>query len=247
MSSESPSAHGESALPPEPSTDDGTPQPPQVDPVTFSIDCTYEDPELYDPKVVGSSPGDAIVRVQLPSFEAAWAAGKPWDYCTAERSGGTDFTSEQIAAANAAGYTDRDHLKYIYAVCAETAGYYVTDGPGSADQRAEVAGMLKLCPDFPSADKLREASADSIREEQERAAGTRFWGSGVYVVGKDVQPGNYATTGAVENCYWARLNSAGDILDNNFISSAARAELVLSPGDHSLEIEGGCGEWSRAD
>lgn len=221
------------------------PKPVEIDPVTFTIECRYEDPSLYYPTDVDSSPLDSIVRVQLATFEDAWKAGKPWDQCEAERSGGRDYTSEQIAAANAAGYTDRDHLKYIYALCAETAGYYVTDGPGSESQRAEVAGMLKLCPNFPAAEKLRKAVSESVQQEAERAAGTRFWGSGLYVVGQDVQPGTYATTGSVENCYWAVVDSAGEVIDNNFISAAPRAELTIGADASALEIDGGCGEWSR--
>ncbi|MFB8386794.1 hypothetical protein ACFC3F_06600 [Microbacterium sp. NPDC055910] len=222
-----------------------TPTPPTLDLVTFSLECRYEDPSLYDWKKVGSSPSDAIVRLSFASFRDAWAAAKPFDSCEATPSGGQDYGAEQVAAAKAAGYSDLSHLKYLYALCGATSGFYVTNGPVSDAQQAEIAGMLVICPDFPGADALRAASAQATQAEQERAAGTRFWGAGVYVVGQDVQPGTYQASGSIKNCYWARLDSAGNTIDNNFIPAATQVQLTVATSDYSLDIQGGCGEWVR--
>lgn len=71
----------------------------------------------------------------------------------------------------------------------------------------------------------------------------RFWGTGVYIVGSDVQPGTFQASGDIKDCYWARLDEAGEIIDNNFVSAASQVQLTVEPSDYSLSIEGGCGEW----
>lgn len=220
-----------------------TPTAPELDPITFSVECSYEDPSLYNPNDVNSSPADSYVREVFPSYEAAWASGKPWASCEGSKSGGTDYTGEQVAATQAAGYDSVESVDTLYGLCAEVNGFYVTDGPVSVGQQAEIAGMLMICPDFPSADKLRAASAEAQKAEEERAAGLRFWGSGVYIVGQDVQPGTFVATGDIKNCYWERLDAAGETVDNNFVVAATRVELTIAPTDYSVSIDGGCGEW----
>ncbi|WP_460779997.1 hypothetical protein [Microbacterium shaanxiense] len=198
---------------------------------------------MYDPKKVGSTPMDAIVHVGYDKFEDAWAAELPFTSCTALRSGGSDFTSTQRAASQQAGQAALDEVKYLYALCAETSGFYVTKGPVSPEQQAEIAGMLVICPEFPGADALRASSEAATIAEQQRQQGLRFWGAGLYIVGTDVQPGTFQTNGDIKDCYWARLDAAGEIIDNNFVTAASQVQLTIDPGDYSLSIEGGCGEW----
>lgn len=65
------------------------------------------------------------------------------------------------------------------------------------------------------------------------------YGEGTYVVGSDIQPGMYKTSGG-GNCYWARLSSldTSDIIDNS-ISSGPQTIQVLS-SDKALEVSGEC-------
>ncbi|MDQ1623614.1 MAG: hypothetical protein QOH19_2032, partial [Actinomycetota bacterium] len=47
------------------------------------------------------------------------------------------------------GYTDDPRAaRFLYAICATTAGHYV-DGPISEGQADEVLRALRLCPDHP--------------------------------------------------------------------------------------------------
>jgi len=218
--------------------------PPELDPMTFAVSCTYEDPSLYDWRKAGSSPLDAVVRANFAAYEDAWESGEPWESCTGGKSGGKDYTSEQLAAVQTAEY-GIESLGLLYGLCAETAGPYVTSGPVSEGQQKEIAGMLIICPDFPAAAQLRAASAAAQQAEAERVAGLRFWGSRVYVVGTDVQPGTYQATGTIQNCYWARLDAAAKVIDNNFVPAATQVQVTIEPTDFSLDIEGGCGEFVK--
>ncbi|MEW1990040.1 hypothetical protein AB0365_15485, partial [Brevibacterium casei] len=62
----------------------------------------------------------------------------------------------------------------------------------------------------------------------------------------DIQPGTYVAESETpfENCYWERLDSSGEIIDNNFINSGFRAEVSIKSSDYSFTAEG-CGEWVK--
>ncbi len=182
---------------------------------------------------------------EFGSVEAAWATGQAWEVCEGQYLSGSDYTSEQVAAANTAGYESVESVDSLYGLCAATGGFYVTNGPINEGQQKEAAGMLILCPEFPAAEQLLAASAAAQQAEAERAAGLRFWGSRVYVVGVDVQPGTFQSTGSVTNCYWGRLDASGEIIDNNFISAATQVRITIQPTDFSLDIQGGCGEFVK--
>jgi hypothetical protein len=66
---------------------------------------------------------------------------------------------------------------------------------------------------------------------------------GVYEVGVDIKSGKYKTSGSPDGCYWARLRTPGDILDNN--SSNGPQVVIIRSSDGYVEFSGGC-EWRRA-
>ena len=74
----------------------------------------------------------------------------------------------------------------------------------------------------------------------------KIFNSGTYKVGADIQPGTYVAESETpfENCYWERLDSSGEIIDNNFINSGFRAEVSIKSSDYSFTAEG-CGEWVK--
>lgn len=179
------------------------------------------------------------------SLAAAWAAGQPWETCEAFVVEGDTYTDVQRAAVAAAGYESMDSLDILYGLCAATGGFYVTTGPVSENQAKEAAGMLTLCPDFPGAGTILAASAAAQQAAAERAAGIRI-GGGVFDVGTDVQPGRYQSTGPVENCYWERLDAAGEVIDNNFVTATSQVQVTVDAGDFSLHLDG-CGELVRIE
>ena len=67
---------------------------------------------------------------------------------------------------------------------------------------------------------------------------TQF-GEGTYVVGTDIQPGTYKTTGG-DPCYWARLSSLNtqDIIDNSNSTGLQTVQILAS--DKAFEVTGSC-------
>jgi hypothetical protein len=59
---------------------------------------------------------------------------------------------------------------------------------------------------------------------------------GTYLVGVDVAPGQYRVTPAGTDAYWARLDRAHEIIDNNI--SAGQLIVQVAPSDYLLEITG---------
>ncbi|MEQ4716134.1 hypothetical protein [Nonomuraea sp. B19D2] len=66
------------------------------------------------------------------------------------------------------------------------------------------------------------------------------------VVGTDIQPGTYRTTGPVAGsgmCYWARLRGATDIVATGMPKGPA--SVTIEPADKAF-VTGGCAEWTKA-
>lgn len=69
---------------------------------------------------------------------------------------------------------------------------------------------------------------------------------GDYKVGTgtgELSHGTYVATD-VKNCYWERLDANGNIIDNNFINAAPRAQVTVRSSDYAVNFEG-CGGWVR--
>ncbi|MET8986386.1 hypothetical protein ABZW49_13135 [Nonomuraea wenchangensis] len=70
------------------------------------------------------------------------------------------------------------------------------------------------------------------------------------VVGTDIQPGTYRTTGPTSGfamCFWARMRSADAGLDDVITSGmpTGPATVTIQPTDKAFST-GGCAEWTRA-
>lgn len=65
------------------------------------------------------------------------------------------------------------------------------------------------------------------------------YGEGTYVIGVDIKPGTYHTSGA-DICYWARLSSLStdDIIDNG--NTTGPATIQVRASDKALQIQGDC-------
>jgi hypothetical protein len=59
---------------------------------------------------------------------------------------------------------------------------------------------------------------------------------GTYLVGVDIAPGQYRVTPAGTDAYWARLDRAHEIIDNNL--STGQLIVQVAPTDYLLEISG---------
>jgi hypothetical protein len=69
---------------------------------------------------------------------------------------------------------------------------------------------------------------------------------GTYKVGTDIVPGAYSSAGPVGSgtCYWKRVSSSGDIIDN---ALSKKAQVVqIDPSDASFKTNG-CQPWQMTD
>ncbi|MBN1639923.1 MAG: SH3 domain-containing protein [Anaerolineae bacterium] len=69
---------------------------------------------------------------------------------------------------------------------------------------------------------------------------TRPRGDGYYLVGIAIAPGKWRSGGSGEDCYWARLDSKQNILDNHF--GLAGGTVNVRSSDYEVLFEG-CGTW----
>ena len=74
---------------------------------------------------------------------------------------------------------------------------------------------------------------------------------GIYVVGKDILPGVYATDGPSGNhaCYWRRMNTIDPKAGNNVIDSAMTKKpqvVLIDPNDRAFKSSG-CQPWHVSD
>lgn len=134
-------------------------------------------------------------------------------------------------------------LRIPYEQCVEHGTpWTMNEWPVSAQQIPEARAALTLCPKHPDAAAIRARIGDQEQLEVDRQEGRAF-SDGNFRVGKRIEPGTYYTT-RVKNCYWERLDAAGNIIDNNFLPSALRVEVYISASDFSFHSDG-CGEWRQ--
>ncbi|WP_157856538.1 MULTISPECIES: hypothetical protein [Streptomyces] len=83
--------------------------------------------------------------------------------------------------------------------------------------------------------------------QQNRTPATEIPGDGVFLVGKDIQPGTYRSDGKDNTlCYWARLSDTtgelGDIIANG--NAAGQAIIKIDSGDKAFQTSD-CKPWRR--
>ncbi|KQP57790.1 hypothetical protein [Agreia sp. Leaf283] len=198
------------------------------EPYTYSFTCHDAEFKAYE----------------FVDYRAAWDSPTPLVGCDGVQAGGSFYSDTQKAASAAAGQKDLSSLVYLYGTCASLhTSVYGSLPSYSANQVAELTGVFMLCPDQPGAAAVQAKLGVAVALDAERESGNRF-GAGIRRVGVDIQPGTFVSEGNITNCYWERLDSAGNIIDNNFLTQALRVEVVLEAGDFSFSSDG-CGEWVR--
>jgi hypothetical protein len=191
-----------------------------------------------------------IDRVK-PNFKKAWRTVMPEErgmfngvYCESDAEYGPKLTPvseiEQViwdADKRPSRYT----IPIPYELCVEHGTRSTTnEWPRSKAQVREAEEALLLCPRHPDAPAIRSRIADQQVVATQLRQGRAFW-DGNFRVGPRVKPGTYFTTD-VTGCYWERLDSSGEIIDNNFVSKALRVEVTIAPTDFSFHAEG-CQMW----
>ncbi|MBB5641110.1 hypothetical protein [Cryobacterium roopkundense] len=93
--------------------------------------------------------------------------------------------------------------------------------------RSTVKSSEKRESDLAGAEAAQSTRARGLDEREAAVKGAEdvvvasaFAGDGTFMVGTDVQPGQYRSEGG-ESCYWSRMNAAGDDTIDNYIGSGA--------------------------
>ncbi len=69
-------------------------------------------------------------------------------------------------------------------------------------------------------------------------------GDGFYLVGDEIAPGKWRSTGQGDSCYWARLDDKQEWLDNYFGMSGGA--ITIQPTDFMVQLKD-CGTWQYMD
>lgn len=121
-------------------------------------------------------------------------------------------------------------------------GYHINEKPDLARRFATMISIL--CPDQQRV--LDEALSPGPKKMRHMASGKYIVGYGGDSLGHwKIEPGTWKT-GRVSNCYWERLNSQGDIIDNNMVSISESVVVTIAPTDAAFNSER-CGEWTRVE
>ncbi len=134
----------------------------------------------------------------------------------------------------------------LFAFCVEHGTKWMTQRtPLSEGQAETLVRAFRFCPGHPDRAGIEPRIAQMGVEGAERSSGTRF-GSGIYRVGIDIQPGSYVSESesGFDGCYWERVDANGEIIDNYF-GSPFRVTVTIASSDYSFRTDG-CGEWSRS-
>lgn len=110
---------------------------------------------------------------------------------------------------------------------------------GIEEREAELAAAEKEAQEKKEAEEKKEQEA-----AEERQANTKD-GDGYYLVGEDIQPGTWRSSGT-EFCYWARLSGTSgetrDIITNGLDQSSVVVTIAAS--DVAFETKR-CGTWTK--
>ena len=108
------------------------------------------------------------------------------------------------------------------------------------------AGWKDLCPEW------EKVGLDALAGKY-----VRTYTEGTYVVKakpkdpdpsseeqQEIGPGTYRTSGDLEGCYWERTTRGGEIIDNNFATSAQEITVTIRSSDGQFTSEN-CGTWKK--
>lgn len=93
--------------------------------------------------------------------------------------------------------------------------------------------------------KLDKREADISDAEVAVEKGT-IPGTGIYLVGDDIQPGTYRGDGSSEYCYWARLLGTSGSLDDIIANGNPGGPTVVTISESDVAFETTeCADWVR--
>ncbi|MFE7547055.1 hypothetical protein [Streptomyces gardneri] len=194
------------------------------------------------PTVVSETPAAGVTDTEPPfSTEDPYATEEP------VYAAGPEGEIDQAAAEKGWESGVYEPSELVAAVCKDLVSGPEERGQSPAQWLAEgmrmegddkhilLLGIPKLCPKWTSA--VKAAAAGKYE---------RWFGDGTYVVSsKDadgIPPGTYRAEGAMENCYWERTTEGGEIIANNFATSARKITVTIRSSDGQFTAQE-CATW----
>lgn len=65
---------------------------------------------------------------------------------------------------------------------------------------------------------------------------------GFYLVGKEIAPGVWRSSGDLDDCYWEITTKTGDIIDNHF--GMAGGTMYIPQSAFQVRLDKECGDWT---
>jgi hypothetical protein len=120
----------------------------------------------------------------------------------------------------------------VLELCARVPSTYETDAYNIKAKQATAAAAVAYCPNSPNIALLKEA-VTAIKVSD-----------GTHIVGKDMEPGTYQTPERAKDCYWARTQGNGDIIENDMIGFAPEGVVVTVYSGEGFE-SARCEVWTK--
>jgi hypothetical protein len=117
--------------------------------------------------------------------------------------------------------------------------------PRASAHVGKAVGSASTTPTTPTTPTGAAASAGGAASAGTSAPGGRIAGTGVFLVGKEVRPGTYRTSGGA-TCYWARLRATDGTLESIIANGvpSAQAVVTIQASDKAFDTAN-CGVWER--
>ncbi|MFI0929697.1 hypothetical protein ACH4TP_38100 [Streptomyces sp. NPDC021012] len=193
---------------------------PAVEVTDTELPFSTEDPYATEEPTYPPGPEGDIDRL---ADEKGWSTDGAYDSASA-------FVQDMCTSLPTSGVEMSSRPQWL------AEGHYL-DGDGKAILQA---GIPKLCPKWTAT--LKQAVSGKYE---------RWFGNGTYVVsskpakdGEDetIPPGTYQAVGKMDGCYWERTTEGGEIIDNNFATSARRITVTIRSSDGQFTSER-CEVW----
>ena len=115
-------------------------------------------------------------------------------------------------------------------------------------QKDDLQAAVGAVEDREAAAALKEtelATRETAVGALEAAKKANEFGPGVYLVGTDIQPGQYRNAGS-SGCYWARLSSTSGDLDAILANDNADGQAIVTIAATDAAFESTrCGTWTK--
>lgn len=126
-------------------------------------------------------------------------------------------------------------LQESYSMCASKNMSLDAEELSIKSNKESAKAAIVLCPEHPDMDSVKALMREGDNITQLKEEG-RVIEPGTHKVGKDVQPGTYVAESEtpMDGCYWEARDSAGEIIDNEFATSAYRMEMTIPEDAYSV-------------